>query len=355
VEKALKSKVNRVEVGITIPMKLVLMGSPNMSVKEVNGKVVPVDNNLTQEALEGIEDYGYILNGEIFTKENLDYSEKDTIFATSVSKRADNKGKKIPVVVFKYKNRTIVYPVSLRETSGTKAATVVGILNQSQKSDTAKIIEINEFLTANNINPKEYGIYDLESTSSVDEVNRLITDLGQVNDVADIETWLESGHNKTELLNAIGISIDITNKPFNAPKGVLNFEGISIPNEVDLEIESVNTLDNMAKKVDKMFDVNNPFANMTNNSPFFDAFEEDGIMKEADNFMFKKRNANILRNAFNTSIPKAVREVLGADFIKEIRLELKNYKVLSEGISANTKAMNTKLKAELNNIENSCK
>lgn len=355
VDKALKSKTNRVEIGITIPMKLVLIGSPNISVTEENGKVTPIDKPLTQEALEMVDDYGYMLNGEIFTNKNLEYTDKDTIFATAVSKRADNKNKKVPVIVFKHKNRTVVYPVSLKETTGTKADTVVGILNKSQFSDTAKVLEINEFLAANNINPKQYGIYDLETTDSIDEVHRLLADLGNINDVIDVNTWLTSEHEKIQLLNAVGVSIDITNKPFNAPKGVLDFQGIRIPNEQDLEIESINTLDNLAKKVDKIFDKDNPFANMRDNWAFFDAFEEEGIVKDADNFIMKRKNTNTLRNAFNENIPKRVREVLGTELIKEVRAELKVYKLLSEGVKSNMKAINTKLKEELNSIENNCK
>ena len=355
VKKALNSPSKRVEVGITIPLKMVLIGSPNMNVTEQNGKVVPINRNLTQEAFEMVDDYGYTMNGKVFTNKNLEYSEKDTIFASAVSTREENKNKKIPVIAFKFKGRTVVYPVSLTERAGTKGGAAYSILNNPNKSDVAKIIELNDLLIDSNINPKKYAIYDLNSEDSLAEVSRMISDLNQLPDVADVEAWLRKDHNKTELLNSIQIGIDITNKPFNAPKGILDFQNVFIPNEQDMEIEAVNTLDGLAKKVNSIFAKDNPFSEMTDNWKFYDAFEEEGINRDADNYIMKKRNANILRNAFDQPIPKTVKTVLGSDLISQIRAELKEYKLMTQGSKVNTKVIEQELNEEISEIENKCK
>ena len=355
VRRALGSNTKRVEVGITIPLKMTLVGSPNMSVKEEEGKLIPTNNKLTQEALGMVDDYGYIVNGKLSTNKNLEYSPKDVIFASTLSKREVNRDKKIPVIVFKYKTRTVVFPVSLLEKGGSKSTKAYNILSNSNDSSISKVIKLNEFLIESNINPKKYAIYDLSSEASISEVNRLLGDLSSIPDVADIESWLDKDHEKLDLINSIGVGIDITNKPFNAPKGILDFEGIDIPNEDSFEIEAVNILDNLAKKVDSIFDKNNPFAEMVDNWAFYDEFEDRGIAKDAENYIMKKRNATILRNAFAQTIPKTVRAVLGDGLINQIKSELKEYKLMNEGLKVNTKIIDTKLNKEVSDLANKCK
>lgn len=354
VEKALDSKTNKVEVGITIGLGTVLMGSPNITVTEKGEELTPVNIPISQEALGAIEDYGYILNGEVFSNKNLQYTNKEATFARKVSNRTENTGQKIPVVVFDYKGRKVVFPVSLVESKGTKANEVLGILNNDSKSEMARIVEVNQVLIDNNINPNEYKITDLESDLSIQEVNRLIKDLGEVTDTANVDTWLESNYDKSQLAQEAEIAIDITDKPFNAPKGVLNFKNIDVPNEDDLEIDSVDSLDRLAKKVNSRFSQENPFSEMVDNSEFYDAFEEEGINKNAENYINKKRNANILRNAFDTKIPRRVSEVLGEDLIKEIRAELKKYKLINEGLDTNTSFIDKSIKSEIDNLKNNC-
>lgn len=352
---ALESKSPRVELGVTIPLKMVLVGAPNMNVREEEGKVVPENLPLTEEALDSIEDYGYIQDGEVFTNKNLEYSDKEVIFAKSVSKREANKGVKIPVVVFKYKSRTIVFPVSLLEVKGDKTSEAYAILNNAETSDTAKIVEFNEYLLENKINPKNYAIYDLKSEQSLVELQRALEDLKNSPNIVDVNDWLEADHNKSDLLQQIEIAIDITDKPFHAPKGILDFQGLEMPDENAMEISSVNRMDKYAKQVNSIFGKNNPFAEMKDNWKFYDAFEEVGIDKNASNYIMKKKNANILRNAFDQPIPKTVREVLGDELIKEIRSEINQYKLLNQGSKVNTKVIDTELKSEIDNIENNCK
>lgn len=369
VEKALNSQSKRVEVGITIPIKMVRVGSPNISVEEQGGKLIPKGMILSPEALDMIEDYGYVEDGKFYTNkkggENLEFSKEDTIFARRLSEREGNRGKKIPVIVFKYKGKTIVYPVSIRPNNQSRAGEVLDILNNSNLSDNAKIVQLNEVLLKYNLDPKKFAITSLQDRAVQDVITifsrnesskeRELTYDVRFEGGSTFEDWLDKNHNKTQLLNEVELSVDITDKPFNAPKGILDFQGIQMPDENSMEIESVNTLDNLAKKVNSIFGQNNPFAEMTDNWKFYDAFEEEGIDRNAENYIMKKRNANILKNAFDQPIPKTVRSVLGDDLINQIRAELNQYKLLTQGSKLNTKVIEGELKDELSEIENNCK
>jgi hypothetical protein len=359
---ALNSKTPRVEVGITIPFKQALLGSPNMNVKMEDGQLVAAGMPITQEALDMVDDYGYVLNGRIFTKNgtNLEKGSGITIFATSVSNRVANRDKKIPIVVFKFKGMNVAFPVSLRDRGGNKGTQVLSILNNPNDSDLAKVVKLNELLIRNNIDPKVFNITSLDSPQvqqMFEMFNRTDENSeSQIKDVADVEEWLDPEHNKTTLLNSIEIAIDITDTPFNAPKGILDLQGMRVPTEDDLRIEAVNNLDGLAKRVNNEFDNNNPFAEMTDNWEFYDKFEEVGVDRFASSYIMKLKNANILINSFGRGvrIPKTVREVLGDDLIAEIKEEIRKYDLIQKGPKPDTSFVNQEGSETVQEQENKC-
>src|SRR5699024_12012680 len=98
VDKVLKSKNDKVDLGRTMQVRFTLIGNPNLEVEEnAEGRLVPRNIDFTDEAIEQVEDIGYIENGEIKTQKNLQLTNKETIFA-----RAINKEVKIHIIVFKY-------------------------------------------------------------------------------------------------------------------------------------------------------------------------------------------------------------------------------------------------------------
>lgn len=353
--RAISSPGSRVEVGITVPLSFSLIGNPNTVVSENEaGELVPQNIDLTKEALEMIEDFGYMVDGKLFTNKNLEYSKKDTIFATKTSKKPHNKGKKVPVVVFKYKNRTVVFPVSLKSSTQGKVGEMFNIINNPKLSDAAKIYHMNEVLKEHNIDPKNYGIYDLESEDSIAEVNRMLGDVMQLPDFINVDNWLDPGFDKNRLTAQVEIAIDITDRPFNAPKGILNLKEVDSPTEVEMEIETVNIIDNLAKKVNNIFIEKEPFSSMRMNTKFYDAFEEKGINMGAESYVMKKSNVNTMINAFSQVIPKSVREVLGEKLLDDIRFEIKQYQIINEGLKTNKKAVEEKFGEEIENLENKC-
>jgi len=354
-KRALEAKGTRVDVGITVALGATLMGKPNLTVREEGNQVLPNNIQLTPEALNIVEDYGYMVDGELFTNKNLQYSAKETKFAKDISTRPENAGVKVPVVVFKYKNRTVVFPVSLVKTANTKVNPIMELLNNETLSDAAIIIEINKVLISHNINPNKYKIAHLESEESQKEVARMVTEVGAIDDYADVETWVEQGYDKNNLLNEIEIAVDITDKPFHAGIGMLDLNTLALPTENDLETESVDKLDGFAKQIELIFREKEPFRDM-NDTNFYDAYTDDfGVDLTADSYLSKKHNANVLRAAFKESIPKQVKEVLGMELIARVKQELKQYQILNEGLRVKAEALEAELANEITNVENNCK
>jgi len=360
VEKALESKTPRVEVGITIPLRTALIGSPNMNVKTEGNQVIASGVSITQEALDMVDDYGYVLNGRVYTKNgtDLDNSSGITIFATSVSNRAANRNKKIPVIVFKFKGKNVVFPVSLKDRGGNKGAEVMAILSNQNDSDLAKIVKLNEMLLDNNIDPRRFNITSLEDPAVMEVFNifNRTDENSEFKDIENVEDWLDPAHNKTTLLNSVEVAIDITDTPFHAPKGILDFKGMQLPTEKELKAQMIDKLDSLAKRVNSEFARKNPFAEMTDNWEFYDAFEERGIEKNANNFVMKSRNAYILIDSFGRGIriPKTVREVLGDDLIDEIRNEINKFDILKQGLRPNLSFLNLEAEETIKEEENKC-
>lgn len=355
-KKALSSPGSKVEVGISVGFSTVFIGSPNVVVQEnADGSLTTQNIDFTEDSIKLIEDFGYIQDGVVKTNKGIDYNSSEIVYAAKTSKKEKNKGQKVPVVVFNYKGRRTVFPVSLITSQAQKQNALDSIVNSNTKSDAAKVFEINQLLLDNNIDPSLFNITDLESDQSAFEISRAREALMTKPTFANVESWLEEGFPKRNLLDQARIAIDITDKPFGAPKGFLDMKGVSMPNEEDMRFAQVSVLDNYAKKVDNIFRETNPFAEMTVNTKFYDAFEEDGIAMDADSYVMKKRNANILTNAFNQSIPKSVREVLGETLIKNIRTEIKQLEIIEKGLKTNKEILNGSLKNEIESEQTKCK
>lgn len=363
-EAALKSKTARVEVGITIPFKRTIPGAPNMNVKVQDGKLVAAGVSISQEALNAVEDYGYVLNGVPHTKNGLSLDNKEviTIFATALSNRAENRNVKVPIVVFESKGKKYAFPVSLKDRGGNKGAQVLEIINNQEDSDLAKIVKLNELMLENNVDPRKYNITSMESPQIVEVFNLFNrTDEGsQIRDVADVEAWLDGNHDKTTLLNSVEIGIDITDNPFHAPKGILDLQGMRLPTEADLRIAAIENLDRLGREINSMFAKDNPFATMTDNSEFFDAWEEVGIDGYIENefqkswISMKEANANIVMDAFSKNIPKDVRRVLGNEMIGEVREAVKEFQLIKNGLKPTISFVNEEGSEAIQEQENKC-
>jgi hypothetical protein len=353
--RALASNSPRVEVGISLTFSHTRIGSPNLTVTEVGGELIPNNIKLTEEALKLVDDYGYMLNGELFTNKNLDYEGKETTFARATSTKEVNRNKKVPVIVFKYKSRRIVFPVTLTTSPETKSKKVGDIVNDRGLSDMQKLHNINEILIESNINPNDYAIADLESKESLDELQRLMKDLESIPDYSKVEDWVKKDFDKEELLTAMEVAVDITNKPFSTGKGILDLEGTHLPTEFDMENESVNVIDNYANKVDLIFRDKEPFVDMKTETKFYQAYSSRTIHLAADTHILKRANVSAMQLAFKEKIPKAVMEVLGKDLVDDIKREIKQFELITEGIKASRAALKGKLGDEIETTKKECK
>lgn len=198
---------------------------------------------ITEKELSLITDAGYVQNGNLVTGNKVTKEDIDT---TYLPKTAE----KTPIVVFNYNGSPVAFPVSLVGQPVDLQSQLQEILNFQNISDGERINRINEFLLQNGIAPSEYNLEerDLYYTNKLDVLNER---LGAHVVYPSVENWAKSGYNLSNLRTQAQISIDITNKPFNTPKLVMNLAGAQIaPNTMkatntelkDREVELVNRL-----------------------------------------------------------------------------------------------------------------
>ena len=151
VEEVLKRDSDRIDLNINIPVEKVLLGNPNVRMDE-NGN--PVQIGFTNQSISKVMATGYAIDGEVMLNKNIDFNPA---VPRRMSKREQNVGKKIPVVVFNYRNQNIAYPVSLVQSESLVAQQANDILDMSLPSS-EKATKFAQFLVQNKIDPKQTGI-----------------------------------------------------------------------------------------------------------------------------------------------------------------------------------------------------
>jgi hypothetical protein len=350
-KNALASSSPRTDVGVTIPLGGILLGTPRLQVEQAEDGTLSARNiALTPQAIEQIVDYGYAQDTEISSKENLQLSEENRKFVVAAAKR--NPGQKIPFIVFNYRGRNIAFPVSLK--SGQRGLSEVEAIAQKDISEAAKIKELNDLAQRANIDFTQFPISDLSSEEGLQLAGALSTAIAKSQVHVDLDSWMSDAHTKESLGAEVEIAIDITDNPFSAPKGLLTFSEIALPTEVDMEVESTGNLDNYARRIENIFRETEPFRDMVENTKFYDAFYAgSGINMSPESWAEERRNANMLVEAFSHPLSKSVKEALGQDLIDNVRKEIKMFKLITKGIAPKTKYQK-EVESELNKLKNEC-
>jgi len=232
-----------ITVPYTAKVQHVLLGTPNINMVQTVQGVVPEAIPITEEAVEAITDFGYMENGVLKLRGEAKGVRTD--FVDKLGKKAN-----IPVVVFKQGEFLVAYPVSLVKRAGDRGVEVAKILSNRRINNAKKATQINNYLTQNKLNPKDYGLFYISEdnqnmfngTELSDKLNEALTLLGGIQDFVNVEEWLKPGYNKDNLVNDAQITIDLANRPLRSPKVIVNFnEAASTESPLSWYEEWVNT------------------------------------------------------------------------------------------------------------------
>lgn len=222
-----------VTIPYTAKADYVLLGTPAITMTKTEDGAIPNQILLTDAALERVEDYGYIENGNLQLKNKTKNVRLD--FVSKISKKSN-----VPIVVFKEGNYYVAYPVSLVQRETDKSSEILGILQSSSSNRAEKATALNEILAENNIKPnlkyvsnEDQNIYNDEGQPS-EILQGHIDALSTKREAADVKNWLDKNHDKQALKNDVTITIDLEERVLRSPKLIIDFKNAE-RNDVDLD------------------------------------------------------------------------------------------------------------------------
>ena len=212
----------------TVPITTILIGTPNLVLEETEEGLVPVNIPISDKALDLIEDYGYIEDGEIKTNKGK-IDDVNTNFIKGLGKN-----EKVPIIIFKHGKHKIAYPVSLVSTKS-PVLEEVNALMQTNLELGEVILKVNDILLKNGISPKEHNLMEALLVSE-QEVNKVWGELGKyiesLEATPNVEEWLTASKDRVQE-DAV-ISIDLTNRPIKSPKVMVEFASAEIGDETTI-------------------------------------------------------------------------------------------------------------------------
>lgn len=342
VEKVLKSKSGKVDLGRTIQVRFTLVGNPNIQVQEDSqGNLVPSNTEFTDEMLSQVEDIGYIEDGEIKTQKGLQLEDRNTIFARAI----EGEGK-TPIMIFTYRGIRQAFPIALKRSTVDKSGRAKDILRQSIPAS-QKIIQLEDELINNNLDPNEYDIdpnYEAEVNGQLvgwensPAVQKALEDLSAVEEFEDVERFLDPSYDKANLKNVALTPLDISNRPFTAGKPIINLDNIGYTGqEQELREERTmtegemqemeNTLSGYAVQLYE--DLLNPenaelYGDIENQ--YTDVFAENDVYRNPESWTERMHNVNMLREALqHINKSRTIKNNVGAETVEQMKQDLKDF------------------------------
>lgn len=222
----------------SVPVKIVYMGIPN--VKSVSGEKVqfnfseePGESNINPNKIKSV---GYVTYGDMKLQGNKKISTPYN-YAKNIMENTLYQGKKIPVVVFDYNGKEVVYPITLIENDGpTLTEQFQDILNQRQSLTLSEFItKANDFLAENGVE-RNIRLTSLNLNQKLDNV---IANLENVPNIPSISELMGTSNFREVLKEKAMIDINLNDKPFIGPK--IRFDINTIPetqlNDVSEEVK----------------------------------------------------------------------------------------------------------------------
>lgn len=204
-----------IDVSLSIPVSNVYAGHPNLNIVKQEGKVVVRNMEFNKDSLELVEDFGYMLNGEIVLNGNTE-NVSTYPFAATIKRAKKYRGKRVPIVVVNHNGNKLAYPVTLKPTI-TDLSPRIDEIVKSNLSVQDKVLSLNKELIANGVNVNEYGF----TSTNINKINidRAKEELKQKKDYPNVKNWESTTETKQQVLvSQAMINVDLTNVPFHSPK-----------------------------------------------------------------------------------------------------------------------------------------
>ena len=248
----------RVKSNFTVPVQVVYMGIPNIS-SIGEGKVMyefsreKTDNSINPSK---ITDIGYVSFGELKFNSGAKVATPYN-YAQSIMRDKAYMGRRVPVVTFNHNGKTVIYPISLRQTLNSEDVVAdFNTLVENKSMDLSSYLtRLNEFLSSNGISPN-YRFSSLNySNEYIEEVREAILNSEFY---PSVENFVNSKNISQTLIENATIDIDLNNNPFIGPKIRLGLEQVPEFNSELSAVDKVISDDSSVKtQIDENIEDNN--------------------------------------------------------------------------------------------------
>ena len=221
-----KSDFIKVKSKFSTPIQIVYMGIPNIKSND-NGKItyrfsnIPGDNNIDPKLVKSI---GYVSYETMIFKDgrkvNTPYN-----YAKKLMNDTRNKGVNIPVILFEYAGKEIIYPINLIEKN---SEPLIERLNrilelEGTVSLSETISAVNKLLAENGVD-KSVRVTSLNYAQDIQNAVEVVSNIPNIPTLTEI---MESDNFRDVLETSAIIDINIKDTPFVGPK--IRFDITQVP------------------------------------------------------------------------------------------------------------------------------
>ena len=207
---------------MSVTVSSVMLGVPNVTVaRDSEGNAGVTLNPLSQQAKKKVVDVGYMLDGKIHSKNHTKITAGYNLLGQY--KKAEHKGRKIPLIFIKEDGKVVAYPAHL-QSQGNLLQQFDEIIANNDPIQAA--IKLNELMHQNGISTQLFGITpDMVSNNSSElEMARKMAEKAEK--FNDPETWVGNTHTMEEILDRdIQVNLNMEGDAFAAPKLRFKFDG----------------------------------------------------------------------------------------------------------------------------------
>ena len=221
-----KSDFIKTKSKFSTPIQIVYMGIPNIKSND-NGKItyrfsnIPGDNNIDPKLVKSI---GYVSYETMIFKDgrkvNTPYN-----YAKKLMNDTRNKGVNIPVILFEYAGKEIIYPINLIEKN---SEPLIERLNrilelEGTVSLSETISAVNKLLAENGVD-KSVRVTSLNYAQDIQNAVEVVSNIPNIPTLTEI---MESDNFRDVLETSAIIDINIKDTPFVGPK--IRFDITQVP------------------------------------------------------------------------------------------------------------------------------
>lgn len=320
------------KTGVQVEAENIFMGSPELIMSD--GVIQNI--SFTEDASNQVEATGYILDGELTLSKEI--PDVNRTFVGKISKK--NKGRKVPVVVFKKGAYMVAYPVSMVKSPSPLTNLFDGIANDSGLSPQEKVQRINEAIQSNRIQTAKLTYSDITNGEKIEEVRQAFANKMTF---VSADDFANKQYKTSSLLTEAVINIDLENIDRAISDAKLRIkldETVKFATERELKYESQTELENqlndLALELYKDYTSNastkyvNAKGDIIEDTGYTNEFDDNPV-EIAQNQVDKIKNLRILERAFKGLTP-SIRNIIGRETIDKVESLIKQYNVISSQI-----------------------